>query len=235
MPDNHISNFLQNCEMECLAEVYLKYCKCILYFLPRLIDDITICGRSDDVCVRHVTTQIAAQTNSSYECDCLPGCFELTYDGQVSMAPMLDNTTILRNQNFSAPNVSVLHIFYKKKTLRSERKEELVGFTDFLCRYTVRTSKSAICFEVFLLFFFTIIAANTGGLLALFMGFSVFSIVEVVYFSSLRPFVNYLKVSRQRKLNNRMKKIKKRKLKRILTPRIFRSYTQNVGMPEYRT
>lgn len=33
-----------------------------------------------------------------------------------------------------------------------------------------------------------IFLANTGGLLGLFMGFSVLSIVEILYFTSLRPF-----------------------------------------------
>lgn len=118
--------------MECLAKIYLNFCKCILYFLPRFHDDITICGRSDDMCIRRVTNQIEAQTNSTYACDCLPGCFELTYDGKLSTAPLLENTAILRG--FSAENVSVLHIFYKKKFFRSERKEELIGFTEFLCK-----------------------------------------------------------------------------------------------------
>lgn len=32
-----------------------------------------------------------------------------------------------------------------------------------------------------------------GGLLGLFMGFSVFSIIEVLYFLSIRPYCHYLK------------------------------------------
>lgn len=37
------------------------------------------------------------------------------------------------------------------------------------------------------------IPANIGGLLGLFMGFSVFSIIEIFYFLSIRPYCNYLK------------------------------------------
>lgn len=38
-----------------------------------------------------------------------------------------------------------------------------------------------------------------GGLLGLFMGFSVFSIIEVLYFLSIRPYCNYLKNAENRR------------------------------------
>lgn len=41
--------------------------------------------------------------------------------------------------------------------------------------------------------------ANIGGLLGLFMGFSVFSIIEVLYFLSIRPYCNYIKDLKQRR------------------------------------
>lgn len=113
--------------MECLAKIYLSFCKCILYFLPRLDDDITIRGRSDDVCVQNVTDQIQAQKNSSYVCDCLPGCFEISYDAEVLMAPLLQNAPILQKRGLSEPNVSVVHLFYKNKYFQSQKKEEIIG------------------------------------------------------------------------------------------------------------
>lgn len=36
-------------------------------------------------------------------------------------------------------------------------------------------------------------SANIGGLLGLFMGFSVFSIIEILYFLSIRPYCSYLR------------------------------------------
>lgn len=143
---------LQNCEMECQAKIFLRFCGCIRYFLPRFYDDIIICGRSDDECVKDVTDKIQTRPNSSFSCKCLPGCFEISYDAEVSMAPLLQNAPILQKRELSEPNVSIVHIFYKNNYFRSQKKEELIGFTEFL--------------------------SNTGGLLGLFMGFSVFSIVE---------------------------------------------------------
>lgn len=41
--------------------------------------------------------------------------------------------------------------------------------------------------------------ANIGGLLGLFMGFSVFSIIEILYFLSIRPYCRYLRDSEKRR------------------------------------
>lgn len=38
-----------------------------------------------------------------------------------------------------------------------------------------------------------------GGLLGLFMGFSVFSIVEILYFLSIRPYCKYLRSAQKRR------------------------------------
>lgn len=50
----------------------------------------------------------------------------------------------------------------------------------------------------FLSHFVFCIAANTGGLLGLFMGFSVFSIVEIFYFFTFRPCIHHKKESKKR-------------------------------------
>lgn len=122
--------------MECLAKIYLKRCNCILYFLPRFTDDITICGRSDNKCVKTVNDQIQSRSNDSLalQCKCLPGCFDIGYDAEVSMAPLLPNVPMLRKRGLLEPNVSIVHIFYKNNYYRSQKKEELIGFTEFLCK-----------------------------------------------------------------------------------------------------
>lgn len=63
-------------------------------------------------------------------------------------------------------------------------KEEITGFTDFLCLCLIfkilnENQKQKQQFVLFL--------ANTGGLLGLFMGFSVVSLVEIFYFTAVRP------------------------------------------------
>lgn len=120
--------------MECEAHIFLTFCGCILYYMPRFYDDIIICGRSDDACVEGVTNQVQKRTNSSFICECLPGCFEVSYDAEVSMAPLLQKAPILMKSGFAGPNVSVVHVFYKNNFFRSQKKNELIGFTEFLCK-----------------------------------------------------------------------------------------------------
>lgn len=75
-----------------------------------------------------------------------------------------------------------MHIYYEESFFRSFTKEELIGFTEFLCKYD---NVPALHSSLIVLNF---TPANTGGLLGLFMGFSVVSIIEILYFISLRPY-----------------------------------------------
>lgn len=43
--------------------------------------------------------------------------------------------------------------------------------------------------------------AQTGGILGLFLGFSVISLIEIIYFMTLRPITGYL---RKRRVDNRL-------------------------------
>lgn len=103
--------------------------------MPRFEDDITICGRSDDACVADVTSQIRMEKNDSFVCECLPGCFEVTHDTEISMAPLLQHAPLLSKHGLQGPNVSVIHMYYKTMFHRSQIKAELVGFTEFLCKF----------------------------------------------------------------------------------------------------
>lgn len=68
---------------------------------------------------------------------------------------------------FLRRNIAIMHIYYEQNFFRSNSKEELIGFTEFL--------------------------SNTGGLLGLFMGFSVVSLIEILYFLTFRPYCNQRK------------------------------------------
>lgn len=52
--------------------IYAANCNCVLYYMPRNNDDITICGRSDDGCIYKVTQQLQLKENKSFICECLP-------------------------------------------------------------------------------------------------------------------------------------------------------------------
>lgn len=70
------------------------------------------------------------------------------------------------------------------------------------------------------MFFVFEITANIGGLLGLFMGFSVFSIIEIIYFLSIRPYCRYLRDADERrqlfnKVVHRFKHLRVRDLPRL--------------------
>lgn len=120
--------------MECEAKIFLSNCNCILYYMPRFHEDITICGRSDSGCVSQVNRELRLKTNSSFICECLPGCYGIAYETEISLSPLLERSPLLEQNKLVASNTAMLHIYYKEQSVRSQRKEELIGFTEFLCK-----------------------------------------------------------------------------------------------------
>lgn len=103
--------------------------------MPRFSDDIKICGRSDNDCVNNVVRFLQQRLNASFHCDCLPGCFAINYNTEISLSPLLSRSPWLTYHGSNVPDTAIVHIYYKENTVRSQRKEELIGFTEFLCRY----------------------------------------------------------------------------------------------------
>ncbi|KAH8411236.1 hypothetical protein KR215_000725 [Drosophila sulfurigaster] len=163
----------KNCELECEAKLLLRDCSCVLYYLPRIDPAARVCGPNDNNCTNRVQTEIES-SNTELSCEsCWPGCFELTYRTTMSTSMIVTGPSyqsgedlpedLFRTSNGSVNNdLSVLHFYYLTNNLRSTTKSEMFGFTEFL--------------------------SNTGGLLGLFMGFSIFSVIEIVYYVTVRPY-----------------------------------------------
>ncbi|XP_063697190.1 pickpocket protein 28-like [Culicoides brevitarsis] len=105
--------------------------------------------------------------DDSLLCECLPACYEISYSTEMSSAPLLRNNMFDGDAILDLKNTGILHVFLEDASFRSFTKTEFIGFTEFL--------------------------SNTGGLLGLFMGFSVLSVVEIIYFSSMRPYYMHKK------------------------------------------
>ncbi|KAH8388064.1 hypothetical protein KR093_011523 [Drosophila rubida] len=163
----------KNCELECEAKLLLRDCSCVLYYLPRIDPTARVCGPNDNNCTNRVQTEIeSSKTELSCE-NCWPGCFELTYRTTLSSStivagPSYQSGEDLPENLFSTSNgstnndLSILHFYYLTNNFRSTTKSEMFGFTEFL--------------------------SNTGGLLGLFMGFSIFSVIEIFYYVTVRPY-----------------------------------------------
>lgn len=95
---------------------------------------------------------------------------------------------------FTPENLAVLHIFFKQHDFRSQNKEELVNFTEFLCE-RIHNNNDTFTDTYFLIneVQYSHFIANTGGILGLFLGFSVLSIIEILYFMLMRPYFEHIR------------------------------------------
>lgn len=159
----------KNCEMECSSKMTEDTCCCTLYYMPRTFNNGTvICNRKKASCYEKVLYNIA-HAEANYSCNyCLPACFEINYEREISSSKlgtggfMTLETIPSRDVTYIHDNLAIIHIFFNENAYGGFTKSELIGFTEFL--------------------------SNTGGLLGLFMGFSVISLIEIIYFLSLRPY-----------------------------------------------
>lgn len=122
---------------ECETKIYEKYCGCTLYYMPRRHHNMTICGRSDSACVSKVKKEIRSDRNDSFRCDCLYACHAIKYEMSLSSTPIFNQTPLLRSSGVDAENAAILHIYYQSSYHRSQKKEQLVGLTEFLCKFSI--------------------------------------------------------------------------------------------------
>lgn len=79
--------------------------------------------------------ELRANRNASFNCShCLSGCSAINYDATFSLAKIHDDVKELRENNLTPVNVAMVYMYYARSNYRSEKKDELVGFTDFLCK-----------------------------------------------------------------------------------------------------
>lgn len=70
--------------MECESRLVSSVCGCVLYYMPRVDENTTICSRDDIECSKELKRTIQMGLNQTFRCDCLPGCFEISYRSEVT-------------------------------------------------------------------------------------------------------------------------------------------------------
>ncbi|XP_063916762.1 pickpocket protein 28-like [Zophobas morio] len=172
----------QNCQVECVANYTRTRCGCVAFHMPHE-ESTKICGSGSNQCIFEAEQELLTREVESglhrfegdeeegvskAECDCLPACTSITYNAETSQAdfnwPMLFQGFKANFSEFPGIQMTRLTLFFKDMQFITSERNELYGQTDFL--------------------------ANCGGLLGLFTGFSFLSIVEIVYFLSLRLLCN---------------------------------------------
>ncbi|CAG9812681.1 unnamed protein product [Phaedon cochleariae] len=170
----------KNCLLECLTNYTLKHCGCVAHYMPR-DNETEICGPGNTPCMSaaeedyqlyDLRKKIGVGGNETTriehldDCDCMPMCSDLSYNVDISQsdwkfweveARLLGSDTNLSSDGL---HVSKLTIFFKSSHFITTQRHEFYGPTDFL--------------------------ANFGGLLGLFTGVSVLSVMEAIYFLTVR-------------------------------------------------
>lgn len=101
------------------------------------------------------------------DCNCLPLCTSLTYETELSLKQFKDKEFLQAHygyQELKDYSFTKFLVFFKEGQFIAFKRYELYGPIDFL--------------------------ANCGGLLGLCMGFSLLSLIELMYFCSVRFYGN---------------------------------------------
>lgn len=130
-----MKTYFQSCKIECITKIYLAHCNCVLYFMFRPNHNIPICGQENAKCVDEVGRELLSRRNVSFICECYPGCDSVKFDMGTTATPIFQNAPFLKKKNLTASNIAILHVFFQYGYYSSQIKEELIGFTDFLCTY----------------------------------------------------------------------------------------------------
>ncbi|XP_022910283.2 pickpocket protein 28-like [Onthophagus taurus] len=192
----------QNCELECLTNYIEKTFGCVNFYMPRRTDsnicspvnlpNITIAEKAlmikeiakylqerEEIknendfksslvseLYKFITPESTANDSKSNmdSCNCLPACTSIDYNTETSQSELYydgDQHKAISSTNFSNDDdYSMLIVYFKEYQFIPSERSELYGIVDFV--------------------------ANIGGLLGLFIGCSVISVMEIVYFLSLR-------------------------------------------------
>ncbi|KAJ0178603.1 hypothetical protein K1T71_005378 [Dendrolimus kikuchii] len=111
----------------------------------------------------HELAELEASGNTSFGCRCLPACNTIDYTAEASVSDF-DYKTLweieYQGTFDNSSKYSRIVMFFQQPGFIAMRRSKLFGWIDFI--------------------------ANCGGLLGLFLGFSVLSIVEIMYYVTIR-------------------------------------------------
>ncbi|XP_031352524.1 pickpocket protein 28-like isoform X4 [Photinus pyralis] len=173
----------ENCLRECLANYTIQECGCVGFNMPTTSQTV-LCGLGSIGCMRESKMRyLENETDAEFgkgRCNCWPSCTSLSYDVETSQIgwdwhkafEVFDRAGLkgdLPDERQS--HFSRLNVYYKDLQFLSSERNELYGYVDFF--------------------------SNVGGLMGLFIGISVTSCVEILYFLTLRLVCNIRKYGRR--------------------------------------
>ncbi|XP_068618051.1 pickpocket protein 28-like [Battus philenor] len=172
-----------NCEIECLTNFTYARCGCVHFGMPHG-PCMSVCNAGSVACMKKaqidlLTVNIQVQLEKELveeetveearkvvsRCKCLPACTSLEYEVETSQAEynwrdLFTAYNIPNDDEMLDQKFTRVVIFFKEALVTTSLRSKLYDLTDLL--------------------------ATCGGLLGLFLGFSVLSLAEILYFLTLR-------------------------------------------------
>ncbi|KAK3924384.1 Sodium channel protein Nach [Frankliniella fusca] len=176
------SNFYSysDCLMDCRVQSMRNLCGCLPFYSPvkGKEEDTRVCEIGDLRCLdkhtemwqtlrpREALPGLELEMTQSLECDdCFPACGDTVYNVETTSMPLqqvlMDHSNFLKG--FKVENHSVFHIFFGSSSQTLMNKSVRMAWPDLL--------------------------SNIGGICGVFVGFSAMSVIEFLYFFTLRVFV----------------------------------------------
>lgn len=156
-----------NCNLECSMNYTLKTCQCAQFFMPH--DNITtVCGTEHKECYQKASNSMSEELT---KCNCYPTCKTINYGAETQYFlynlesfyanyDALDTYVGANKKDHLHYHINTIEIYFKESQYLPLKRVELTGWSDFL--------------------------ANCGGLMGLFAGVSIVTIVEILYFCLIR-------------------------------------------------
>lgn len=119
-------------------------------------------------------------------CNCLPSCTSINYDAEISQADF-EFVKVFQSygENYTAelPGAVLarLTIFFKEAQFITSKRSELYGLTDFMANCGGLLGKTLLIFCN---------QTSYNFITGLFMGVSILSLIEILYYITLRLFFN---------------------------------------------
>ncbi|XP_065369031.1 pickpocket protein 28-like [Calliphora vicina] len=167
-----------NCQTECLTNYTIAKCGCAKFWMPKPLG-IPVCDLSKVTCytsaaheleviIAKQTAQRAIDSTVRIMCDCMPACNSLDYNFEITRAYLDAKATIKAwRSNYSDSITSRLTVYYREPQFTAIKRTVIYDITQLI--------------------------ANCGGIFALFMGVSMLSLIEIIYFFSVRLYNNFRK------------------------------------------
>ncbi|GAB0099482.1 Epithelial sodium channel [Sergentomyia squamirostris] len=157
----------RNCRIECLTNMTMVKCGCVFFDMPHN-KSVKLCGKGSIPCYQRVRREMDQTVMKNAGVEDNNSCDCLPSCTSINYkTDILHHRMYLWEKNRSQIEEVLIKIYFLHTTFVPYQRSELYGLTEFM--------------------------ASCGGILGLFMGFSVLSLAELLYFFPIRYFRNKYK------------------------------------------